>query len=80
MCLTQRSDCIGCRYSAGFFKLVQDLLAFVQPQLLKQLIGYIEQRSDPDPPSQTKGWELAGSMFAVALVQSMFLHQYFHRV
>eukprot|EP00038_Savillea_parva_P030625 m.79033 g.79033 ORF g.79033 m.79033 type:complete len:1540 (+) comp9265_c0_seq4:864-5483(+) len=78
------SDAFGTLlYSAGLFKLVQDLLAFVQPQLLRQLIIFIENRNDPDESRkepQQKGLELAGSMFIVALVQSIFLHQYFHRV
>eukprot|EP00040_Diaphanoeca_grandis_P037451 m.244078 g.244078 ORF g.244078 m.244078 type:complete len:1509 (+) comp33822_c0_seq1:144-4670(+) len=70
--------------AAAFFKLCQDLLAFVQPQLLKMFITYIEDRQPEDPdaekPDQELGWELACAMFGVAIVQSICLHQYFHRM
>eukprot|EP00041_Stephanoeca_diplocostata_P028197 m.790864 g.790864 ORF g.790864 m.790864 type:complete len:1581 (+) comp23327_c0_seq3:295-5037(+) len=70
-------------YVAGLFKLIQDSLAFLQPELLKLLIRYIQDRNNPNPedvPPKSTGWELACAMFAVALIQSMALHQYFHRV
>jgi ABC-type multidrug transport system fused ATPase/permease subunit len=70
-------------YIAAFFKLAQDLLAFVQPQLLKGFIDYIESRNKPDDADkdpQEIGWELACGMFGIALLQSICLHQYFHRV
>ena len=38
----------------------------------------IEFISDPDAP-QWVGYSLAATMFGVAFVQSMILHQYFHR-
>ena len=48
-------------YIAAFFKLAQDLLAFVQPVLLEQFINYIETRNKPDDADkdpQEVGWEL----------------------
>eukprot|EP00039_Didymoeca_costata_P001605 m.53694 g.53694 ORF g.53694 m.53694 type:complete len:1509 (-) comp10879_c0_seq1:1965-6491(-) len=67
-------------YAAGFFKLVQDILAFVQPQILKAIIRFVtDQQTDKEEP-QWHGFAYAGAMFATAFVQSIFLHQYFHRV
>ena len=57
-------------YIAAFFKLAQDLLAFVQPQLLKGFIDYIETRNKPDDADkdpQEIGWELVcGPFTAIA--------------
>eukprot|EP00117_Sycon_ciliatum_P046046 scpid33667/ scgid33028/ Multidrug resistance-associated protein 1; ATP-binding cassette sub-family C member 1; Leukotriene C(4) transporter len=58
----------------AMYKLVQDLLAFVSPLVLKLLIGFIENRDEP----AWKGYFYAGLMVATALIQSVFLHQYFH--
>lgn len=70
-------------YIAAIFKLLQDLLAFVQPELLNLFISYISDRNnilEEDRPKQEIGWEIACGMFGVALIQSISLHQYFHRV
>nr|XP_013004976.1 canalicular multispecific organic anion transporter 2 isoform X2 [Cavia porcellus] len=56
------------------FKLIQDLLSFVNPQLLSMLIQFI---SNPEAPSWW-GFLLAGLMFVCALVQTLILHQYYH--
>ena len=61
-------------FSGGFFKLVHDLLQFVAPELLRQLLGFMR---DPEQPLWL-GITIASMMFLVAIIQSMILHQYFH--
>ncbi|CAG8453187.1 17142_t:CDS:10 [Gigaspora rosea] len=63
---------------AAFFKASQDLLNFVQPQLLKQLILFVSRQDDVDKPSALWGYCIAAMMFLTAVFQTMFLHQYFH--
>ncbi|KAL3981708.1 multi drug resistance-associated protein (MRP) [Acanthocheilonema viteae] len=57
-------------------KFIFDILNFVSPQLLSALISYIEDRKRP----LWMGIAISFSMFTVALVQSMILHQYFHKM
>lgn len=65
----------------GFFKAVQDSLAFVQPLLLKLLIqfvnDYAESKKQGDPLPLTRGLMIALGMFVVSVTQTGFLHQYF---
>ncbi|CAJ0583055.1 unnamed protein product, partial [Mesorhabditis spiculigera] len=60
--------------AAGFYKLIFDLLQFASPHLLKQLITFIQDHNQP----VWVGVAIAMTMFIVALLQSMVLHQYFH--
>ncbi|KAL7855414.1 hypothetical protein AOLI_G00190180 [Acnodon oligacanthus] len=60
---------------SAIFKLLQDLLSFASPQLLKVMISFTQDKS-------TYMWQ--GYIYAVLLVlvtflQSVFLQQYFHR-
>uniref|UniRef100_A0A8R1XX01 ABC-type glutathione-S-conjugate transporter n=2 Tax=Onchocerca volvulus TaxID=6282 RepID=A0A8R1XX01_ONCVO len=57
-------------------KFVFDLLNFVSPQLLSALISYIEDLKRP----LWMGIAISFAMFMVALIQSMILHQYFHKM
>ncbi|KAM5274228.1 ATP-binding cassette sub-family C member 3 [Ctenodactylus gundi] len=57
-----------------FSKLIQDLLAFINPQLLSMLIRFI---SNPEAPSWW-GFLLAGLMFVSSMMQTLILHQYYH--
>ena len=67
----------------GVFKGLQDSLAFVQPQLLRLLIKFVNEYSESlkrdDPIPLTKGFMIAGSMFVVSVTQTACLHQYFQR-
>lgn len=67
----------------GVFKGLQDSLAFVQPQLLRLLIKFVNEYSESlkrdDPIPLTKGFMIAGSMFVVSVTQTGCLHQYFQR-
>ncbi|XP_006177042.1 canalicular multispecific organic anion transporter 2 [Camelus ferus] len=56
------------------FKLIQDLLSFVNPQLLSILIRFI---SNPMAPTWW-GFLVAGLMFVCSVMQTLILHQYFH--
>ncbi|XP_072636145.1 ATP-binding cassette sub-family C member 3 isoform X1 [Canis lupus baileyi] len=56
------------------FKVVQDLLSFINPQLLSILIRFI---SNPTAPTWW-GFLVAGLMFLCSMAQTLVLHQYFH--
>ncbi|NWZ41535.1 MRP3 protein, partial [Brachypodius atriceps] len=57
----------------SFFKLIQDLLSFVNPQLLSVLIGFIKNKDAPD----WWGFLIAALMFICAVLQTLILHQHF---
>lgn len=57
-------------------KLIQDLLTFVNPQLLSVLIRFI---SDPTAPNWF-GYMVAGLMFLFSVTQTLILHHYYHSV
>ena len=57
-------------------KVVQDMLQFVSPQILKLLIDFVKRPED----EAWKGYLYALVMTATALVQTVFLNQYFHRM
>lgn len=69
-------------YAAGL-KIVQDCLAFLQPQLLRWLLAYISwyQRArfmpvgGEDKPNPLEGFSIAGIMFIASVVQSITLNQ-----
>ncbi|XP_037350168.1 ATP-binding cassette sub-family C member 3 [Talpa occidentalis] len=58
------------------FKLIQDLISFINPQLLSILIRFI---SNPNAPNWW-GFLLAGLMFVCSMTQTLILHQYYHRI
>ncbi|XP_030629091.1 canalicular multispecific organic anion transporter 2 [Chanos chanos] len=55
------------------FKLVQDLITFVNPQLLSMLISFTKQKGAPS----WWGFTLAFLMFGSALLQTLILHHHF---
>ncbi|NWI89596.1 MRP3 protein, partial [Pitta sordida] len=57
----------------SFFKLIQDLLSFVNPQLLSVLIGFIKNKDAPT----WWGFLIAALMFICAVLQTLVLHQHF---
>ncbi|KAG8892492.1 hypothetical protein FRB99_002688, partial [Tulasnella sp. 403] len=63
---------------AGFLKVLQDLLAFAQPQLLRLLLAYITAYQTDQSLSRFQGVALTVVMFVAALVQTSILHQYFY--
>lgn len=56
-------------------KLVQDVLTFASPQILKLLINFVGS-DEPD----WRGYMYAGLLFGIASTQTLFLAQYFHRM
>ncbi|XP_066469734.1 ATP-binding cassette sub-family C member 3 isoform X2 [Tiliqua scincoides] len=58
----------------SFLKLIQDLLSFVNPQLLSMLIGFIKNKDAP----VWWGYLIAALMFFSAVLQTIILHQQFH--
>ncbi|KAK5629615.1 hypothetical protein RRF57_005330 [Xylaria bambusicola] len=68
----------GPYFVATFFKFINDLSAFAQPQLLRYLITFVasyEGGQVPQPP--IKGAAIAIAMFFVATLQTIVVHQYF---
>uniref|UniRef100_A0A8C2CX28 ABC-type glutathione-S-conjugate transporter n=1 Tax=Cyprinus carpio TaxID=7962 RepID=A0A8C2CX28_CYPCA len=55
------------------FKLLQDLITFVNPQLLRMLIDFTKQSNAP----LWWGYSLAFMMFGTSLLQTLILHQHF---
>ncbi|XP_051530365.1 ATP-binding cassette sub-family C member 3-like isoform X4 [Myxocyprinus asiaticus] len=55
------------------FKLLQDLITFINPQLLSLLIGFTKQSGVPS----WWGYTLAFLMFGSSLLQTLILHQHF---
>ncbi|KAF1745726.1 hypothetical protein GCK72_022173 [Caenorhabditis remanei] len=62
--------------AGGLYKLIFDLLQFLAPQLLKQLIGFIEDKNQP----LWIGVSIVCCMFMSSFLQSMLLHQYHHKM
>jgi len=63
---------------AAFFKGFNDLSAFAQPQLLRLLLTWVDSYRDGQKPEPViKGAAIALAMFAVAVLQTTMIHQYF---
>ncbi|KAJ1679682.1 hypothetical protein EV182_001553, partial [Spiromyces aspiralis] len=62
---------------AGLLKVCQDVLQFIQPVLLSRLIEFASSQSTDSPQPITNGYFYAITMFVTAVVQTLFLHQYF---
>lgn len=64
----------------GLFKMMQDAMAFLQPQLLKYLILFVAEYREKDGELPlTRGLYIALAMFLVSVFQTLMLHQYFER-
>ena len=62
-------------YHGGFFKLVHDLLMFLGPLWLSQLIKFV---GDPEEPAWV-GYSICFALCLTNLTQTAVLHQYFKR-
>lgn len=62
-------------------KSMSDVLQFCQPQLLRLLISFVEsyRPGNPQPQPVIRGAAIAIAMFAVSVLQTVCLHQYFQR-
>ncbi|XP_051773178.1 LOW QUALITY PROTEIN: canalicular multispecific organic anion transporter 1 [Ctenopharyngodon idella] len=65
----------GVLIESAFFKLIQDLLAFASPQLLKLMIAFIQDKSS----YAWTGYIYAVLLLLVAFLQSVILQQYFNQ-
>ena len=68
---------------ALFLKIIQDSLAFLQPQLLRWLLSYISDYQSArlggslleSGPSKLEGFAIAVLMFVSSVAQTIVLHQ-----
>ncbi|KAF8463649.1 putative ABC metal ion transporter [Kalaharituber pfeilii] len=68
----------GWPYLEGaLYKVVQDLLNYAQPQLLRFLIAFVASYSTDNPQPVSTGLAIAGVMFVASVIQTVTLHQYF---
>ncbi|KAK2141833.1 hypothetical protein LSH36_1034g00008 [Paralvinella palmiformis] len=69
------SKAFGLTFLFGsFLKFVHDVLIFVSPMLLRELIAFASDKSQP----LWKGYYYTVLLLVVALIQSLILNQYFH--
>ncbi|XP_072760182.1 multidrug resistance-associated protein 1 isoform X1 [Anoplolepis gracilipes] len=59
----------------AFLKLIQDIMTFFSPQLLKLLIAFIEGEEE-----MWKGYFYSVLLLLTAILQTLILSQYFHRM
>ncbi|EGP85276.1 unnamed protein product [Zymoseptoria tritici ST99CH_1A5] len=70
----------GPYFTGTVIKTIADCLSFLQPQLLRFLISFVDSYrpgNEPQPP--IKGAAIAIAMFFVSVAQTAALHQYFQR-
>jgi ATP-binding cassette, subfamily C (CFTR/MRP), member 1 len=70
----------GPYFRGALIKTISDALAFVQPQLLRLIITFVDSYrhgNQPQPP--IRGAAIALAMFATSVCQTVALHQYFQR-
>ncbi|KAF9125108.1 Canalicular multispecific organic anion transporter 2 [Mortierella sp. GBA39] len=60
-----------------FFRIAASTLTYVQPQLLNQLLGFIDSYRTPNPQPVSLGIILAFGMFFASILNSFFMAQYF---
>ncbi|XP_075420665.1 multidrug resistance-associated protein 1 isoform X1 [Tenrec ecaudatus] len=56
------------------FKAIHDLMMFAGPEILKQLINFVNDKKAPD----WQGYFYTALLFISACLQTLVLHQYFH--
>ena len=71
----------GPYFVGSVIKILSDLLSFVQPQLLRLLISFVDsyRGGDAHPQPVVRGAAIAIAMFAVSIAQTVCLHQYFQQ-
>ncbi|TQS33808.1 hypothetical protein Golomagni_05835, partial [Golovinomyces magnicellulatus] len=65
---------------AAIYKSFNDIIQYVQPQLLRLLIAWVYSRApknDDNPQPTVQGAAIAIAMFACAVFQTTMVHQYF---
>lgn len=71
----------GPYFRGSMIKTLSDALQFIQPQLLRLLISFVDSyRGDPSGRQPAvRGVAIAVAMFVVSVSQTVCLHQYFQR-
>jgi len=71
----------GPYFRGTVIKTFSDTLSFVQPQLLRLLISFVDSYRHGNPHAQPviRGAAISLAMFAVSVAQTALLHQYFQR-
>jgi ATP-binding cassette, subfamily C (CFTR/MRP), member 1 len=70
----------GPYFRGALIKTISDALAFVQPQLLRLIITFVDSyRHGHEPQPAIRGAAIALAMFATSVCQTVALHQYFQR-
>lgn len=64
-------------FVAALFKIVQDILNYSQPQLLRLLIAFAASYETDSPQPAIRGAAIAITMFVLSVIQTITLHQYF---
>lgn len=64
-------------FEGALIKCCSDILTFLQPQLLRLLIHFIDSYRRPNPEPYVQGITIALAMFATSILQTICLHQYF---
>ncbi|KAI1318942.1 hypothetical protein EDD11_005376 [Mortierella claussenii] len=65
-------------YIAGIWKAVNDILGFLQPILLREMLRFVMSYKTDNPLPLYRGYTVACLMLACSLSQTTVLHQYFH--
>ncbi|KAG0263291.1 hypothetical protein BG011_009020 [Mortierella polycephala] len=65
-------------YVAGVWKAANDILGFVQPVLLREMLRFVMSYKAESPQPLYRGYTIACLMLLCSLAQTTVLHQYFH--
>lgn len=65
-------------YIAGLWKAANDILGFVQPVLLREMLRFVMSYKTDEPQPLYRGYTIAVLMLICSLSQTTVLHQYFH--
>ncbi|KAF9914815.1 hypothetical protein BX616_007504, partial [Lobosporangium transversale] len=65
-------------YVAGIWKAANDILGFLQPVLLREMLRFVMSYKTDNPQPLYRGYTIACLMFACSITQTTVLHQYFH--
>ena len=69
----------GPYFIGAVYKTFADCIAFIQPQLLRLLIKFVESYRLENPQPISRGVAIAMGMFVVSISQTVCIHQYFQK-
>ncbi|KAG0259962.1 hypothetical protein BG011_002238 [Mortierella polycephala] len=65
-------------YIAGIWKIFGDIMGFMQPLLLRQMLLFVMSYKTDEPQPLHRGYTIASLMLASSLIQTLAVHQYHH--